>query len=216
MDILELIGAPQSIYVRAVRLAFEEKGVGYALTAADPHSPEVLAIHPFGRIPVMRHGKLTLFESRAIITYVDRAFEGPSLTPTDPADVAIVEQWISALNTIILPIWVTYTRNSFFPQTADGSPDRAVIDPLLPQIERHIAVLSGAIATSGNLCGEGFSLADMSLMPVLAYLRDLPESCEMIRQAPPLADYFQRHRNRPSWIATAPPPLSELRRPSVG
>jgi glutathione S-transferase len=214
MDLLELIGAPQSIYVRSVRLAFEEKGVGYALSAAAPHSPEVLAIHPFGRIPVMRHGSLTLFESRAITTYLDRAFDGPVLTPTDPTGAAIVEQWISVLNTIILPTWVVYTRNSFFPGTADGSLNRAITDPLLPQIERQIAVLSRAIATSGNLYGDRFTLADMNLMPVLAYLRDLPESGEMILKAPPLADYFQRHSNRPSWNATDPPPLSELRLPA--
>jgi glutathione S-transferase len=45
-----------------------------------PHTPEVVAIHPFGKIPVMRHGDVTLAESRAICGYVDRAFDGPALT----------------------------------------------------------------------------------------------------------------------------------------
>ena len=60
---IELIGAPQSVFVRAIRMAFEEKGVAYSLTSAAPHSALVNAIHPFGRIPVMRHGDFVLFES---------------------------------------------------------------------------------------------------------------------------------------------------------
>jgi len=66
---LEIIGAPQSTFVRTVRIACEEKQVPYRLTPAVPHSPEVNAIHPLGTIPVMRHGDFRLFESKAIVTY---------------------------------------------------------------------------------------------------------------------------------------------------
>ena len=55
---LEIIGFPQSTYVRVARMACEEKGVAYDLRPAPPHSPEVLAIHPFGKIPAMRHGDI--------------------------------------------------------------------------------------------------------------------------------------------------------------
>jgi hypothetical protein len=41
MTELEIIGAPQSIFVRAARMVCEEKGVAYRLTPARPHSPEV-------------------------------------------------------------------------------------------------------------------------------------------------------------------------------
>src|SRR5215468_4257307 len=71
---LQIIGAPQSNYVCVARIACHEKGVPYTLVPARPHSPEVDAIHPFGKIPVMRHGDLTLCESRSICYYVDHAF----------------------------------------------------------------------------------------------------------------------------------------------
>ena len=80
---LEIIGFPQSTYVRVARMACEEKGVAYDLWPAPPHSPEVLAIHPFGKIPAMRHGDFELFESKAIGTYLDRMFPGPHLIPED-------------------------------------------------------------------------------------------------------------------------------------
>jgi glutathione S-transferase len=50
MPELQIIGAPQSNYVCVVRIACLEKGVPYTLVPAVPHSPEVDAIHPFGKI----------------------------------------------------------------------------------------------------------------------------------------------------------------------
>jgi len=61
---LEIIGATRSNYVWACRIACAEKGVPYKLIEARPHSPEVDAIHPLGKIPAMRHGEVTLAESR--------------------------------------------------------------------------------------------------------------------------------------------------------
>jgi glutathione S-transferase len=81
MAVLEIIGAPGSPYVWTVRIACEEKGVDHELKPERPHSPEVAAIHPLGKVPVMRHGDFTLCESKAITTYIDRTFDGPKLIP---------------------------------------------------------------------------------------------------------------------------------------
>ena len=83
MNKIQIIGAPFSSYVWIVRMALEEKQVPYDLVPALMRSPEVSAIHPFGKIPVMRHGDLTLCESKAIVTYIDRTFAGPKLIPDD-------------------------------------------------------------------------------------------------------------------------------------
>ena len=75
MPALEIIGAPQSNYVWAVRMVCEEKGVPYAHKPERPHTPDVDAIHPFGKIPVMRHRDVTLCESKAIASYIDCVFD---------------------------------------------------------------------------------------------------------------------------------------------
>jgi glutathione S-transferase len=62
MPELQIIGAPQSNYVCTTRITCLEKGVPYTLVTAAPHTPEADAIHPFGKIPVMRHGDVTLSE----------------------------------------------------------------------------------------------------------------------------------------------------------
>ena len=92
---LEIIGVPFSNYVRSVRMLCEEKGVPYKLTPSLPQSPEIKAVHPAGQIPVAKHGDVALFESKAIATYVDRAFPGPMFIPKDPVAHAQVEQWVS-------------------------------------------------------------------------------------------------------------------------
>lgn len=62
----------------------EEKGVPYQLTLAYPNVPEVFAISPFGKIPVLRHGNVELCESRAIAGYLDSLKPGGDLFPSDP------------------------------------------------------------------------------------------------------------------------------------
>src|SRR5271167_4215658 len=70
----EIIGSSRSTYTRVVCMVCEEKGIEYALSEAMLGAPEIRAIHPFGKMPVLRHGDVELFESKAISTYLDRSF----------------------------------------------------------------------------------------------------------------------------------------------
>jgi glutathione S-transferase len=208
MPELQIIGVPQSNYVRVARIACIEKGVPYTLVPVRPHTPEVDAIHPFGKIPAMRHGDLTLCESRAICFYIDHAFAGPPLAPRDPGAGAETEQWISLVNTTIDPLLVRQYFVSYFSRgTPDGQPNRAVIDAALPKMEAHFAVLDRAVAKTGHLVGEGFTLADINLLPILFFLDKLPESKRMLRQAANLDAYYERHMARASVAETTPPPF---------
>jgi glutathione S-transferase len=205
---LQIIGAPQSNYVWVARIACAEKGVPYQLLPVRPHTPEVDAIHPFGKIPVMRHGEVSLCESRAICFYIDHAFAGPPLAPRAPFGGALTEQWISLVNTATDPLFVRrYAVAYFFPGTADGTPNRAVIDVALPEMERHFAVLDAAVAATGHLVGDSFTLADINLLPILFYLDQLPESRAMLRDSRNLEAYRRRHFERPSVNENIPPPL---------
>lgn len=206
---LQIIGVPQSTYVRASRMTAHEKGVDYDLVAEPPHSPAVLAIHPFGKIPVMRHGDIELFESKAINTYIDRAFDGPSLTPSDPTAEAQMEQWVSVVNTVIDPLVVRrYLFAYIFPKGADGKPDRAAIDACLEDLDRHIGVLDAALGKSSYLAGDALTLADLNLVPIVHYLSATPEGGEKVRAARNLEAWFARISERDSVKATMPPAFS--------
>jgi|SRR5262252_7774688 glutathione S-transferase len=207
MPNVEIIGFPQSTYVRVARMACEEKGVPYDLRPAPPHSPEVLAIHPFGKIPAMRHGDFELFESKAIGTYLDRMFPGPRLIPEDARSAALAEQWVSAVNTVIDRTMVrTYLFGYIFPKTPDGKPDRKVIDEVTPELRQQINLLDKAVAKTGYLAGNQFSFADINIMPILFYVRKFPEGAEAIVAAKNLAAYYDRNAERESFKNTIPPP----------
>jgi glutathione S-transferase len=207
MPNVEIIGFPQSTYVRVARMACEEKGVPYDLRPAPPHSPEVLAIHPFGKIPAMRHGDFELFESKAIGTYLDRMFPGPRLIPEDARSAALAEQWVSAVNTVIDRTMVrTYLFGYIFPKTPDGKPDRKVIDEVTPELRQQINLLDKAVAKTGYLAGNQFSFADINIMPILFYVRKFPEGAEAIAAAKNLAAYYDRNAERESFKNTIPPP----------
>src|SRR6516225_2407020 len=176
---VEIIGFAPSTYVRVVRIVCEEKGIEYELKGVPPHSPEVAAIHPFGKIPVMRHGDFELCESKAIATYLDRSFPGPELIPSDPRLGALTEQWVSLVNTVIDPMLVrTYLMAYIAPKTADGTPDRAAIDAMLPAVRAQLAALDRAVAKTGFLVGDRLTLADLNLLPLLAVARIPPEGAQ--------------------------------------
>jgi glutathione S-transferase len=208
MATLEIIGAPQSNFVRATRIACVEKGVPYTLTPARPHTPEVDAIHPFGKIPAMRHGDVTLCESSAICCYIDRAFDGPPLIPRDALAAARVEQWISLHNTAIDPLLVRqYLVAYFFSGLPDGAPDRAKIDAAVPKIREMFAWLDRELATRAYVAGDSWTLADAFLLPTMHYMRLMPESGDMMQASPSITAWFDRVAARPSGKETEPPPM---------
>jgi glutathione S-transferase len=205
MPELELIGAAPSNYVWTCRIALAEKGVPYRHNEARPHTPEVDAIHPFGKIPAMRHGEVALCESRAILSYIDNVFPGPKLAPADPVKAAQVEQWVSIINTHIDPLWVRqYLRAHFFPNTPDGSPERDAIAAALPKMEQQFAAMDAAVAATGHLVGDTFTLADMNFIPILFYMGKKPESSALLQRTPSLKGYFERHMARKSVQETVP------------
>ena len=201
---VEILGVPQSIYVRTVRMACEEKHISARLKAVPPHSAEVLAINPFGTIPALRHGTIALFESRAIVGYLDTVFDGPRLIPTEPASAAAVEQWASVLNTRVIPCFVRYSRCYFQSGRRRPKPDRQEIDALMPEVECHLAVLERTATTPAGLVNGKFTFADLALLPILDYLSDLDETRPFLSSSR-LGDYFAEHKSRPSFSATEPP-----------
>jgi glutathione S-transferase len=208
MPDLQIIGAPQSNFVWACRIACGEKNVSYELVPVFPHTPEVDAIHPFGKIPAMRHGDLTLCESRAILYYIDHSFPGAELMPRDPIGGARVEQWISLHNTAIDPLLLRqYGVGYIFPGTPDGSPNRTMIEAALPNMPAHFAVLDGAVKKTGYLVGNSVTLADINLLPLIYYMTKFPESGEMLGRSVNLKTWFDRMMQRKTVADTIPPPM---------
>jgi len=202
----EIIGSSRSTYTRVVCMVCEEKGIEYVLTERPLRAPEILAIHPFGKMPVLRHGDVELFESKAIATYLDRAFPAPFVFPSDPRLAALTEQWVSLVNTVIDQTLIrTYLFAYIAPKNADGKPDRETIRAVMPAVREQLGVLDKAVAGSGHLVGDRFTFADINLMPILHRVRQAPGGTQALAATTHLAAYYDRHAARPSFQRTDPP-----------
>lgn len=206
MAALEIIGVPFSNYVRSVRLLCEEKGVAYTLNPAFPQTPEVLAIHPAGQVPVMRHGDVTLFETKAIATYIEKAFAGPTLIPDDALGAARVEQWVSYVNAKVDP-WVMrqFVVPQFFFDKAKG-PDMAKVNAAVPEVEKCCKVMNAELAKGGHLAAPDLTYADLHVLPMIAALQMFPLGQEIAARHAAIGSWFARLTARPSWSKTTPPP----------
>lgn len=198
---LEIIGVPFSNFVWAVRACCEAKGVAYTLTPARPHSPEVSAIHPFGKIPAMRHGTVALFETRAIIGYIDAVFPGPKVLPQEPVAMAKAEEWLSLINTTIDQVCM----RQFIVPLVFGKAERSSVAPAVVALGKQVAWLDGALAGDFAL-PMGFSAVDADLVPILNYINGQPEGAAAIAAAPKVAAYLKRLLAHPAMVASAPPP----------
>jgi glutathione S-transferase len=202
----EIIGSIRSTYTRVACMVCEEKAIDYVLTERPLRDAEIQAIHPFGKMPVLRHGDLELFESKAIATWLDRSFPAPFVFPSDPRLAALTEQWVSLVNTVIdLTLIRTYLFAYIAPGTADGKPNRAAIDAVMPAVSEQLGVLDKAVAGTGHLVGDQFTFADINLMPILHRVQQAPEGAAVLAGARHLAAYYQRHAVRPSFQRTDPP-----------
>ena len=201
-----LIGDPRSTYVRTVRMGLAEKGVKYTLQPAAPHSAEILALHPFGRVPALRDGPVEIFETSAILRYVEEAFPGPSLLPGNIRDRARCEQWVSAINAYVDgPFVRRYVLQYVFPKGAEGRPDRAVIDAAVKEMPDKLVILERAYGGRDFLVGKALSMADLFLAPILFYVEMFPEGKALLPKYPNVMRGQAAIRERASYKETMPP-----------
>jgi glutathione S-transferase len=205
-----IYGPAYSTYARTCRLALEEKGAPYDLVEVDIFSgantsAEHLARHPFGKVPAFEHDGLELYETDAIIRYVDEAFEGTDLQPADPAGRARMAQAINIIGGYAYPaiIGQIFVQRAVMP-IVGNTPDEDAIEAAMPQAETAVAALEKLIDGNDYLAGGRLSLADLMLIPIYDYFAQIPEGQKMLAKAPNLQRWWDRVRTQPSVEKTQP------------
>ncbi len=162
-------GFPRSTYVNIVRLILTHKDVPYVFHDLEEAmgKREHLTLHPFNRVPILRHDDFTVYETSAIASYVDEAFEGQKLTPHDARLRARMNQWISAVNAYYYPYMIYHVTHErlVFPELGIAS-DEKVVAHALPKVELALAMVERELEHGGNyLLGPDLSIADFFLLP---------------------------------------------------
>ncbi|WP_192178962.1 glutathione S-transferase family protein [Mesorhizobium amorphae] len=197
-------GADFSVYVRIVRLALEEKGIDYELVPVDVFASEgipawYLEHHPFGRIPAFEHDGFRLFEASAIASYVDEAFDGPALQPTDARARATMNQIIGMLDAYAYRAMVWDVAVERLENTP---PDEALIASGLRQADTVLSVLTALKSEGPWLLGSQLTLADLHAAPVIGYFLKVAEGRELLATFPEIRDWWARIAGRASFART--------------
>jgi glutathione S-transferase len=81
------------LFLTLLDLPFEV--VELDMRAGDNRKPDYLALNPFGQVPTIQDGDITLFDSNAILVYLAKRYGDASWLPDDPLGAAAVQRWLS-------------------------------------------------------------------------------------------------------------------------
>jgi glutathione S-transferase len=198
-------GMSFSVYVQVVRLALAEKGIDHELIEVNPFSPEGVPswyrdIHPFGLMPAFADNNITLYESEAIARYIDDAYPGPRLQPTDHTARARMSQAISILRSYAYHNWVwgLYMQGKW---RSEGSPDfdDDKLAKAIPLSRTTVASLVRLMNGLPFLAGtKELTLADLFCAPMLNCLEASAEGLVILAETTSIAEWWERMKQRES------------------
>ena len=198
---------PGSPFSRSVLATLEEKGAPYRVVPVVPgmlRSPQHLSRHPFGRVPVLEHGDFRLYETQAILRYLDRVLPEPALTPVDPRRAARMDQAMNVNDWYLFHgvANVIAFQRIVGPRLMGLTPDEVAIAAALPRARMVFDELGQLLAGQPYFTGETLTLADLLLAPQLDFLQQTPEWDALTASHPNLERWLARMNDRPGFAAT--------------
>ncbi|MGH6861630.1 MAG: glutathione S-transferase family protein [Phyllobacterium sp.] len=189
MDV-RLYGTPESVYVRIVQLVLRAKKVGFVLVRADPFEEGGLPsgyedLHPFGRIPALEIDGIRLYETDAIVHFIDAMSGNAMLVPNQAADSACMRQIMRivdnyAYRPLVWGLYVpVYWRDGLAPESAAIEASRHVL-----------GVLEGFVATAPLADHAHPTLASFYLAGVLAAADSVEPGSSLIDERPRLREWW--------------------------
>lgn len=199
---LKLHYHPFSTFARRVRIALIEKDIKAELVEVDMvarahRSPAYLALNPYGRVPTLEEDGFVLYESTAILQYLEETHPTPPLVPADARGRALVAMYVKLCDlqltrqtgTIIFP-------KRFLPKERW---DEGAMAQAKKEIEKHLDVLETQLRGKQYMVGDRYSLVEVCYTPFVDFF-ELME----ITPPPAVAAWVSRMLERPSAKETKP------------
>ena len=215
MSEFTVYSVPGSPFGRSVMAALEEKGASWRLSPVAPgtmRSPGHLARHPFGRVPVLEHDGFSLYETQAILRYLDRILPAPALSPSDPKRLARMDQVMNINDWYLFHGVgnVIVFHRVIGPRVMGLAADEKAIEAAMPKARTVFSELSRLLGEQAFFSGDSVSLADLLVAPPMAFFTLTPEWAELGAPHPNLIAWLKRMEARPSLQATTWERVSEL------
>jgi glutathione S-transferase len=202
-------GPATSPYVWSARLALAEKGVAHDLvevTAAQFREEPHISRHPFGKVPAFEHDGFALYETQAIMRYVDEAFPAAPLQPIEVHPFARMNQIMGIVDAYLAPSLVGGVLYPRIVAPRLGLPsDEAKVEASLPQVKLCLGEIARLAGDQPFLAGDALSLADLMVVPPLIYFKKFPEGAAQLAELATLAAWVTRMEARQSLQVTRPP-----------
>ncbi len=198
---------PGSPFSRAVLATLEEKHAPYQLVPVAPgtmRSPQHLSRHPFGRVPVLEHGDFRLYETQAILRYLDRVLPEPALTSADARRAARMDQAMNVNDWYLFHgvANVIAFQRIVGPRVLGLTCDETAIAAAMPKARMVFDELAQLLGAQPYFAGGTLTLADLMLAPQLDFLQQTPEWQPLSAAHANLREWLTRVLARPSFLAT--------------
>ncbi|WP_109354043.1 glutathione S-transferase family protein [Sphingorhabdus sp. EL138] len=183
----ELHGYNYSVYTWIARFALSEKGVEYSTVEVNPFTEAGHPAHPFGKVPLLVHDGFRVYETSAITRFIDSAFFGPQLQPTDMRERARSDQIISVVDNYAYWPFVRQVSSQGYLNKALGSEvDQAELQAGLKSAPKILSTLNDLVSDQGLLKAGLLSLGDIHLGPMISYFQMAPEGAKLLQSYPQL------------------------------
>jgi glutathione S-transferase len=199
---MKLYQHPFSTFARRVRIALLEKKIQAELVDIDmalrAHKAEpYLSLNPYGRVPTLVDDDLVLYESTAILEYLEVKHPQPSLLPADMKERALVSMHMKLCDLqMTRPAGVIIFAKRFVPEASWRLDDMARAQK---EIARHFVILDRQLAGKQYLVAERYTLADLCYVPFVEFLSLLGVEVPGHVKA-----WSERLLSRPTSLATKP------------
>jgi len=208
---------PGSPFARAVIAVLIEKGGDWRLESLEPgmtKQAEHLARQPFGKMPAFAHGDFSLYETQAILRYIDRVLPEPKLAPSDARALARMDQLLNISDNYLFRgvSNVIGFQRIVGPMLLGMTTDEAAITAAMPDAHCVMAELSRLLGKSDFFGDDAPNLADFMLAAQVEFLTSGPEWQVLTKGRGNLERWLARMAARPSMVRTTMPKLQELGR----
>ena len=200
---LKLHQHPLSTYSRRVRIALLEKGlraeiVDVDMAAGAHRQPAYQALNPYGRVPTLEEDGFLLYESTAILDYLETTHPTPPLVPPDPRGRALVAMHMKLCDIqLARQTGIIIFPKRFLPKERW---DEAAMAQAKKEIEKHLAIVERQISGREWMVGDRYSLVEVCYTPFVEFF-PLME----VTPPPAVAAWTRRMLERPSARETKPP-----------
>ncbi len=208
---ITLWGRTNSMNVQKVLWVLDALGLPYQRIDAGMqfgvnNTPEYLAMNPNGKIPLLRDGDFTIWESSAICRYLCNKYQSEALYPRDAQARALVDQWIDWAGTTLFGSLSTVFWQTL--RVPEAQRDMKKVQEESGKVVSAVEIMNQQLSKTAFLAGAQFTLADLSVAAAIFRCLGLGLIKENNPQLAPLLAWFGRLRQAPEFKRWVEQPLT--------